>query len=154
VSIVSTKSVSLRDAAELKRLTIRLAPDDYDRVSALAANDGIAMAVMGRELMISAMDPQIFGERYYDVERLLQSVVKAEMETHSERLHKRLYRIGGITAAMVFFVREILGRAFEFPPHAVNQLWREAEGKGFKYMGQKPPEPPPAPDEEGVLCEQ
>jgi hypothetical protein len=146
---MSSKSVSPRSAAELKRLTIRVTPDDYDRVSALAANEGVAMAVKGRELMIAAMDPQIFGERYYDVERLLRRVVRDEMATHSERIHKRLYRIGGISSAMVFFVREILGRAFEFPPQAVNQLWREAEGKGFKYMGQKQPEPSTAPDEEG-----
>lgn len=99
--------------------------------------------------MLSSMDPQIFSERYYDVERLLRGVVKAEMETHSERLHKRLYRIGGISAAMVFFVREILGRAFEFPPQAVNQLWREAEGQGFKYMGQKPPGSSMSADREG-----
>jgi len=74
------------------------------------------MAVKGRELMIASMDPQIFGERYHDVEYLLRRVVKAEMETHSERLHKRLYRIGGIDAAMVFFVRDILGNVFEFAP--------------------------------------
>jgi len=145
---MSTKRVPQRMAAEPRRLTIRLTPEDYDRLSALAANEGVAMAVKGRELMIASMDPQIFGERYYDVERLLRSVVKAEMETHSERLHKRLYRIGGISVAMVFFVREILGRAFEFPPHAINQLWREAEGQGFKYMGERRPEPSMAADEE------
>ncbi|MHB8805886.1 MAG: hypothetical protein ACYC7C_11760, partial [Coriobacteriia bacterium] len=118
-----------------KRLMIRLTPEDYDRLSALAAHDGVAMAVKGREVMLAGMDPQIFGERYYDVERLLRSVVKAEMETHSERLHKRLYRVGGITAAMVYFVREILARVLELDPHGVTQMWREAEGHGFKYMG-------------------
>ena len=138
---MSTKRVPLRTTGEPKRLTIRLTPQDYDRLSALAANEGVAMAVKGRELMIASMDPQIFGERYHDVEYLLRRVVKAEMETHSERLHKRLYRIGGITAAMVFFVREILGRAFELPPQAINQLWREAEGQGFKFIGEKRPEP-------------
>ncbi|MHB1341991.1 MAG: hypothetical protein ACYCX5_09575 [Coriobacteriia bacterium] len=99
------------------------------------------MAAKGHELMISAMDPQIFGERYHDVEGLLRSVVRDEIATHSERLHKRLYRVGGITAAMVFFVRDILGQVFEFTPQAVTQLWREAEGHGFKYMGVKQPEP-------------
>ncbi|MHB8049629.1 MAG: hypothetical protein ACYDHQ_00215 [Coriobacteriia bacterium] len=146
---MSAKRVPLRSVGEPKRLTIRLTPDDYDRLSALAANDGVAMAVKGREVMLAGMDPQIFGECYYDVERLLRGVVKAEMETHSERLHKRLYRIGGISAAMVFFVREILGRAFEFPPQAVNQLWREAEGQGFKYMGQKQPGSSMPADREG-----
>jgi len=146
---MSAKRVPLRSVGEPKRLTIRLTPDDYDGLSALAANEGVAMAVKGRELMLSSMDPQIFGERYYDVERLLRGVVKAEMETHSERLHKRLYRIGGISAAMVFFVREILGRAFEFPPQAVNQVWREAEGQGFKYMGQKQPGSSMSADREG-----
>jgi hypothetical protein len=107
----------------------------------LAANEGVAMAAKGRELMISAMDPQIFGERYHDVEGLLRGVVRDEIATHSERLHKRLYRVGGITAAMVFFVRDILGQVFEFTPQAVTQLWREAEGHGFKYMGAKQPEP-------------
>ena len=145
---MSANRVPLRSGGELKRLTMRLTPEDYDRLSALAANDGVAMAVKGRELMIASMDPQIFGERYYDVERLLRRVVKSEMETHSERLHKRLYRIGGITAAMVFFVREILGRAFEFPPQAINQLWREAEGQGFKFMGERRPEPSTAADRE------
>ena len=138
---MSAKRVPLRSAGEPRRLTIRLTPDDYDRLSALAVNEGVAMAVKGRELMIASMDPQIFGERYHDVDYLLRRVVRAEMETHSERIHKRLYRIGGITAAMVFFVREILGRAFEFPPQAINQLWREAEGQGFKSMGEKRPEP-------------
>ena len=76
---------------------LRLAPDDYDRLSALAADEGLAVGSKARELMISAMDPQIFGERYHDVERLLRSVVKKEMETHAERLHKRLYRVGGMT---------------------------------------------------------
>ena len=127
---------------------LRLAPDDYDRLSALAADEGLAVGSKARELMISAMDPQIFGERYHDVEDLLRYVVKKEMETHSERLHKRLYRIGGITAAMVFFVREILAHAFEFSPQAVNQLWREAEGQGFKYMGERRPEPVMVADEE------
>ena len=122
---------------------IRLTPEDYDRLSALAAHDGVAMAVKGREVMLAGMDPQIFGERYYDVERLLRSVVKAEMETHSERLHKRLYRVGGITAAMVYFVREILARVLELDPHGVTQMWREAEGHGFKYMGAKQPESQP-----------
>ena len=145
---MSANRVPLRSGGELKRLTMRLTPEDYDRLSALAANEGVAMAVKGRELMIASMDPQIFGERYYDVERLLRRVVKSEMETHSERLHKRLYRIGGITAAMVFFVREILGRAFEFPPQAINQLWREAEGQGFKFMGERRPEPSTAADQE------
>jgi len=42
---------------------------------------------------------------------------------------------------MVFFVRDILGQVFEFTPQAVTQLWREAEGHGFKYMGAKAPEP-------------
>lgn len=126
-----------------KRLMIRLTPEDYDRLSALAAHDGVAMAVKGREVMLAGMDPQIFGERYYDVERLLRSVVKAEMETHSERLHKRLYRVGGITAAMVYFVREILARVLELDPHGVTQMWREAEGHGFKYMGAKQPESQP-----------
>lgn len=126
-----------------KRLMIRLTPEDYDRLSALAARDGVAMAVKGREMMLAGMDPQIFGERYYDVERLLRSVVKAEMETHSERLHKRLYRVGGITAAMVYFVREILARVLELDPHGVTQMWREAEGHGFKYMGAKQAESQP-----------
>jgi predicted DNA-binding protein len=127
---------------------IRLTPEDYDRLSALAANDGVAMAVKGREVMLVGMDPQIFGERYYDVERLLRSVVKAEMETHSERLHKRLYRVGGITAAMVYFDREILSRILELDPQGVTQMWREAEGHGFKYMGVKHPEP--TPDDDGA----
>jgi hypothetical protein len=127
---------------------IRLTPEDYDRLSALAANDGVAMAVKGREVMLVGMDPQIFGERYYDVERLLRNVVKAEMETHSERLHKRLYRVGGITAAMVYFDREILSRILELDPQGVTQMWREAEGHGFKYMGVKQPEP--APDDDGA----
>lgn len=131
-----------------KRLMIRLTPEDYDRLSALAAHDGVAMAVKGREVMLAGMDPQIFGERYYDVERLLRSVVKAEMETHSERLHKRLYRVGGITAAMVYFVREILARVLELDPHGVTQMWREAEGYGFKYMGAKQPES--GPDDDGA----
>ena len=104
------------------------------------------MAAKARELMISAMDPQIFGERYHDVESLLRGVVRDEIATHSERLHKRLYRVGGITAAMVFFVRDILGQVFEFTPQAVTQLWREAEGHGFKYMGAKQPEPVPEDD--------
>ena len=138
---MSNKRPSLGSAGEPKRLTIRLTPKDYDRLSALAANEGVAMAAKGRELMISAMDPQIFGERYHDVEALLRGVVRDEIATHSERLHKRLYRVGGITAAMVFFVRDILGRVFEFTPQAVTQLWREAEGHGFKYMGAKQPEP-------------
>ena len=145
---MSAKHVPLRTAGEPKRLTIRLTPEDYDRLSALAANEGVAMAVKGRELMIASMDPQIFGERYHDVEYLLRRVVKAEMETHSERLHKRLYRIGSIDAAMVFFVRDILGNVFEFAPQAVAQLWREAEGKGFKYMGERRPEPVMVADEE------
>jgi hypothetical protein len=118
---------------------IGLTPEDYDRLSALAANDGVAMAVKGREVMLAGMDPQIFGERYYDVERLLRSVVRAEMETHSERLHRRLYRVGGITAAMVYFVREILSRVLELDPQGVTRMWREAEGHGFKYMGAKRP---------------
>lgn len=130
-----------------KRLMIRLTPEDYDRLSALAASDGVAMAVKGREVMLAGMDPQIFGERYYDVERLLRSVVKAEMETHSERLHKRLYRVGGITVAMVYFVREVLSRVLELDPHGVTQMWREAEGHGFKYMGAKQPEA--MPDDDG-----
>ena len=110
---------------------IRLTPTDYDRLAALAASDGVAIAVKGREVMLLGMDPQIFGERYHDVERLLRSVVKSEMESHSERLHKRLYRVGGIDAAMVFFVREVLVRFLELPPYDVTQLWREAEGQGF-----------------------
>jgi len=148
---MSAKRVPLRGSGEPKRLTIRLTPDDYDRLSALAANEGVAMAVKGRELMIASMDPQIFGERYHDVEHLLRRVVKAEMETHCERLHKRLYRVGGTSVAMVFFVREILGRAFEFPPQAINQLWREAEGQGFKYMGQRQPEPNGEGEQEGTF---
>lgn len=123
----------------LKRLTIRVTANDYERLSALAAGEGVAMAAKARELMLSAMDPQIFGQRYYDVERLLRGVVREEIATHSERLHKRLYRVGGITAAMVFFVRDILGRVFEFTPATVAQLWREAEGQGFRYMGAKRP---------------
>lgn len=138
---MSNKRANPGSSGELRRLTIRLTPGDYDRLSALAANEGVAMAAKGRELMIAAMDPQIFGERYHDVERLLRGVVRDEMATHSERLHKRLYRVGGITAAMVFFVRDILGQVFEFTPQAVAQLWREAEGHGFKYMGAKQPAP-------------
>jgi len=99
--------------------------------------------------MLAAMDPQIFGERYFDVERLLRTVVKAEMETHSERLHKRLYRVGGITAAMVYFDREILSRVLELDPQGVTQMWREAEGHGFKYMGVKQPESTPGDAEAG-----
>jgi predicted DNA-binding protein len=118
---------------------IRLTPEDYDRLSALAASEGVAVAVKAREVMLAGMDPQIFGERYYDVERLLRSVVRAEMETHSERLHRRLYRVGGITAAMVYFVREILSRVLELDPQGVTRMWREAEGHGFKYMGAKRP---------------
>jgi len=143
---VPTKRTPSSNADKPKRLTVRMSPGDYDRLSALAANEGVAMAVKARELMLSAMDPQIFGERYYDVERLLRSVVKAEMETHSERLHKRLYRVGGIAAAMVFFVRDILLRFLEFTPQDVAQLWREAEGRGFKFMGQRQPEPTPEDD--------
>lgn len=138
--VVSNNRAPLGSAGTPKRLMIRLTPEDYDRLSALAAHDGVAMAVKGREVMLAGMDPQIFGERYYDVERLLRSVVKAEMETHSERLHKRLYRVGGITAAMVYFVREILARVLELDPHGVTQMWREAEGHGFKYMGAKQPD--------------
>ncbi|MHB1474619.1 MAG: hypothetical protein ACYCV4_13550 [Dermatophilaceae bacterium] len=143
------KRAPLGSAGTPKRLMIRLTPEDYDRLSALAAHDGVAMAVKGREVMLAGMDPQIFGERYYDVERLLRSVVKAEMETHSERLHKRLYRIGGITAAMVYFVREILGRVLELDPQGVTQMWREAEGQGFKYIGAKQLESGPADDGAG-----
>ena len=142
------KRAPLGIAGTPKRLMIRLTPEDYDRLSALAAHDGVAMAVKGREVMLAGMDPQIFGERYYDVERLLRSVVKAEMETHSERLHKRLYRVGGITAAMVFFVREILARVLELDPQGVTQMWRQAEGHGFKYMGAKQPES--RPDDDGA----
>lgn len=145
---MSNKRAPLGGAGRPKRLMIRLTPEDYDRLSALAANDGVAMAVKGREVMLVGMDPQIFGERYYDVERLLRSVVKAEMETHSERLHKRLYRVGGITAAMVYFDREILSRILELDPQGVTQMWREAEGHGFKYMGGKQPEP--TPDDDGA----
>ncbi|MHB1017062.1 MAG: hypothetical protein ACYC2X_04145 [Coriobacteriia bacterium] len=144
---MSNKRAPLGSAGTPKRLMIRLTPEDYDRLSALAAHDGVAMAVKGREVMLAGMDPQIFGERYYDVERLLRSVVKAEMETHSERLHRRLYRVGGITAAMVYFVREILARVLELDPHGVAQMWREAEGHGFKYMGAKQPEA--MPDDDG-----
>lgn len=146
---MSNKRPPLRAEGKPKRLTVRLTPQDYDRLSALAANEGVAMAVKARELMITAMDPQIFGERYHDVERLLRSVVRDEIETHSERLHKRLYRVGGITAAMVFFVRDILGRLFEFAPQDVMQLWREAEGRGFKYMGTKQSGPSMPDDDEG-----
>jgi hypothetical protein len=128
--------------AELKRLTIRLVTDDYDRLSALAANEGVAMAVKGRELMLSSMDPRIFGDRVHDVERLLRGVVREEIASQSERLHKRLYRVGGINAAMVFFMRDILGRVFELTPIAVTQLWREAESHGREYMGEKPVESP------------
>ena len=149
VPVVSIKRPSLGSAEEPKRLTIRLTPKDYERLSALAANEGVAMASKGRELMISAMDPQIFGERYHDVENLLRGVVRDEIETHSERLHKRLYRVGGVTAAMVFFVRDILGQVFEFTPQAVTQLWREAEGRGFKYMGVRQPEPSEGDDQAG-----
>lgn len=145
---MSNKRAPLGSAGTPKRLMIRLTPEDYDRLSALAAHDGVAMAVKGREVMLAGMDPQIFGERYYDVERLLRSVVKAEMETHSERLHKRLYRVGGITVAMVYFVREILARVLELDPHGVTQMWREAEGHGFKYMGAKQPES--GPDDDGA----
>jgi hypothetical protein len=145
---MSAKRVSPRADGEPMRLTIRLAPKDYDRLSALAANEGVAMAVKGRELMIASMDPQIFGERYHDVERLLRSVVKAEIETHSERLHKRLYRIGGMSSAMIFFMRDILAHTFDLAPQVINQLWREAEGRGFKYVGERQPEPPMAVDEE------
>ncbi|HAL29361.1 MAG TPA: hypothetical protein DCP20_01405 [Coriobacteriia bacterium] len=144
---MSNKRAPLGSAGTPKRLMIRLTPEDYDRLSALAAHDGVAMAVKGREVMLAGMDPQIFGERYYDVERLLRSVVKAEMETHSERLHKRLYRVGGITVAMVYFVREVLSRVLELDPHGVTQMWREAEGHGFKYMGAKQPEA--MPDDDG-----
>jgi len=134
---------------EPRRLMIRLTPTDYDRLAALAASDGVAIAVKGREVMLLGMDPQIFGERYHDVERLLRSVVKSEMESHSERLHKRLYRVGGIDAAMVFFVREVLVRFLELPPYDVSQLWREAEGQGFKFMGEKQPvTPTPTEDRE------
>jgi hypothetical protein len=148
VPVVSNKRPPLGSAGEPKRLTIRLTPKDYDRLSALAANEGVAMAVKGRELMLVGMDPQIFGERYHDVERLLRGVVRDEIAAHSERLHKRLYRVGGITAAMVFFVRDILGQVFEFTPQAVSQLWREAEGHGFKYMGAKQPEPTAEDDDD------
>jgi len=92
VSAMSNKRPRLGSTGEPRRLTIRLTPEDYDRLSALAANEGVAMAAKGRELMISAMDPQIFGERYHDVEGLLRGVVRDEMAAHSERLHKRLYR--------------------------------------------------------------
>ncbi|PKQ38414.1 MAG: hypothetical protein CVT59_04130 [Actinobacteria bacterium HGW-Actinobacteria-1] len=146
---MSNKRAPLGSAGTPKRLMIRLTPEDYDRLSALAASDGVAMAVKGREVMLAGMDPQIFGERYYDVERLLRSVVKAEMETHSERLHKRLYRVGGITVAMVYFVREVLSRILELDPHGVTQMWREAEGHGFKYMGAKQPESMPDDDGQG-----
>ena len=127
---------------ELKRLTIRLATDDYDRLLALAANEGVAMAVKGRELMLSSMDPQIFGRRYYDVEDLLRSVVSREIASHSERLHKRLYRVGGINAAMVFFVRDILNQVFQLSPEGSAQLWREAIDRGNEYMGERRPEGP------------
>ena len=120
---------------DLKRLYFRVTLGDYERLSALAASDGVAIAVKGRELMLTAMDPQIFGDRVHDVERLLRRVVRDEMVTHSERLHKRLYRVGGIDAAMVYFVRDILVRYTELTPQDVAQLWREAEGHGFKYMG-------------------
>ena len=116
---------------------IRLTPEDYERLSALAANDGVAMAVKGRELMISAMDPQIFGERYHDVEDLLRSVVKKEMETHADRLHKRLYRIGGMTVATVDFMRHVLTDVLGLDPQVVEERWRQSEGRGFKFMGAK-----------------
>jgi hypothetical protein len=122
---------------ELKRLTLRLDPDDYDRLSAMASNEGVAMAVKARELMIAAMDPQIFSQRYYDVENLLRGVVKTEIESHSERLHKRLYRVGAITAGMVFYVRDILTQIFELSPQAAAQLWREALDRGSEYMGER-----------------
>ena len=134
---MSAKRVPLRTAGEPKRLTIRLTPEDYDRLSALAANEGVAMAVKGRELMIASMDPQIFGERYHDVEDLLRYVVKKEMETHAERLHKRLYRVGGMTVATVDFMRHVLTDVLGLDPQVVEERWRQSEGRGFKFMGAK-----------------
>ena len=114
-------------SAPLRDFRVRMTPEDYDRLSAMAANEGVAVAVMARELMLKAMDPQIFGERYHDVEDLLRSVVKKEMETHSERLHKRLYRIGGITAAIVLLRPMVLGRQFGIEQPQLMAWWREAE---------------------------
>ena len=116
---------------------LRLAPDDYDRLSALAADEGLAVGSKARELMISAMDPQIFGERYHDVEDLLRYVVKKEMETHAERLHKRLYRVGGMTVATVDFMRHVLTDVLGLDPQVVEERWRQSEGRGFKFMGAK-----------------
>jgi hypothetical protein len=116
---------------------LRLAPDDYDRLSALAADEGLAVGSKARELMISAMDPQIFGERYHDVEDLLRSVVKKEMETHAERLHKRLYRIGGMSVATIDFMRHMLTDVLELDRQVVEERWRQSEGRGFKFMGTK-----------------
>ena len=116
---------------------LRLAPDDYERLSALAADEGLAVGSKARELMISAMDPQIFGERYHDVEDLLRSVVKKEMETHAERLHKRLYRVGGMSVATIDFMRHVLTDTLGLDPQAVEERWRQSEGRGFKFMGAK-----------------
>ena len=116
---------------------LRLAPDDYDRLSALAADEGLAVGSKARELMISAMDPQIFGERYHDVEDLLRSVVKKEMETHAERLLKRLYRVGGMSVATVDFMRHVLTDVLELDRQVVEERWRQSEGRGFKFMGAK-----------------
>ena len=123
---------------ELKRLTLRLDPGDYDRLSAMASNEGVAMAVKARELLIAAMDPQIFSQRYYDVERLLRGVVQKEIEVHSDRMHKRLWRVGAMSAGMVFLVRDILTQVFELSPQAAAQLWREALDRGAEYMGERP----------------
>jgi len=116
---------------------LRLAPDDYDRLSALAADEGLAVASKARELMVSAMDPQIFGARYHDVEDLLRSVVHKEMEIHSDRLHKRLYRIGGMTIATVDFMRHVFTDALGLDPQVVEERWRQSEGRGFNYMASR-----------------
>jgi hypothetical protein len=145
---VPSQAQRLRGADEgLRRLTIRLSRDDYSRLSALAAAEGVAVAVKCRELTLAAMDPQIFGERYHDVERLLRGVVREEISTHAERLHKRLYRVGGITASGVFFIRRVLELVLNLDPTGSMNLWREAEGLGFKYMGTK------APGVEGEVAE-
>jgi hypothetical protein len=133
----------------LREIKLRVTSEDFERLCAMAAAEGVAPAVKGREMMLKGMDPQIFGERYHDVESLLRNVVKKEMEVHSDRLHKRFSRVGGVAAGTMFLVRHVLAAEWRLAPQDDEMIWRECEGRGFKYLGAKQPSVVPDAGDEG-----
>jgi len=111
------------------RVYLRLSDDDYTRLTKLASTRGHKPGRVAHDLMLEAMEPQIFNERASAVEAMLKEAALKTMDDQTRRLLKEFKRLEINILANLYAMREITCTGFDITPEQFNLNYLEPAKK-------------------------